>query len=480
MVIKVNITELESKAKYASSLAKQLKWKADEINDLYYSVDSEVKNRNGIGQSMLTLQRNIERAQQRMYNISEFLSSAAERYHKAETLVVAKSRNIGMVSSVSTISRDFGTVGAATVGATTALEDRNIDTNTGAVKGKGEGKKWYQSNFFKLAVGVVVVGGAIALACTVGGPILVGMAVGAATGAAYGGLLGGVSSYISGGDFMNGFSDGFMWGGISGAISGAVSAKGIGMLGTAFADGAVDSAIYVGETKLNGGEVSAMGVMSSFAMGMGISYWGSSRAVKKTKVSPEIRSGTYADLMSSEDAKRYNQFWDYVENGLSVEDRVKLSNWNYKPNAELYNKYKTVYDNPKYYDQINGSIHWPGTNGDTNLNGFLDGKSNLTTLEPGKVIDRFGNPSNGYYLSPEGVKYEQRALAPHCEKLDYHKYKVILPLDVESGIIAPWFDQPGGGIQYFTSNQVLDFRSGNMVEATVENLLDIGYIIELK
>jgi len=283
MVIKVNITELESKAKYASSLAKQLKWKADEINDLYYSLDSEVKNRNGIGQSMVTLQRKIERAQQRMYNISEFLSSAAERYHKAETLVVAKSRNIGMVSAGSTISRDFGTVGAATVGATTALEDRNIDTNTGAVKGKGEGKKWYQSNFFKLAVGVVVVGGAIALACTVGGPILVGMAVGAATGAAYGGLLGGVSSYISGGDFMNGFSDGFMWGGISGAISGAVSAKGIGMLGTAFADGAVDSAIYVGETKLNGGNVSAMGVMSSFAMGMGISYWGSSRAMKRSK-----------------------------------------------------------------------------------------------------------------------------------------------------------------------------------------------------
>ncbi len=210
-----------------------------------------------------------------------------------------------------------------------------------------------------------MVGRAIALAYTVGGPILVGMAVGAATGAAYGGLLGGVSSYISGGDFMNGFSNGFMWGGISGAISGAVSAKGIGMLGTAFADGAVDSAIYIRrETKLNGGDVSAIGVMSSFAMAMGISYWGSSRAAKRTKVSPEIRSGTYADLMSSEDAKRYNQFWDYVENGLSVEDRVKLSNWNYKPNAELYNK-----------------------------------------------------------------------------------YKVIIPLDVESGIIAPWFNQPWRGIQ---------------------------------
>gem|GEM_PF-4241462 len=51
-----------------------------------------------------------------------------------------------------------------------------------------------------------MVGGAIALACTVGGPILVGMAVGAATGTAYGGLLGGVSSHISGGEFMNGFS----------------------------------------------------------------------------------------------------------------------------------------------------------------------------------------------------------------------------------------------------------------------------------
>jgi len=236
-----------------------------------------------------------------------------------------------MVSAGSSISHDFGTVGAATVGATTALEDRNIDTNTGAVKGKGEGKKWYQSNFFKLAVGVVVVGGAIALACTVGGPILVGMAVGAATGAAYGGLLGGVSSYISGGDFMNGFSNGFMWGGISGAISGAVSAKGIGMLGTAFADGAVDSAIYVGETKLNGGDVSAMGVMSSFAMGMGISYWGSSRAAKRTNggSNPELSRidylrNKYGKLTSEQINNRINlrgathdKLNEFIESGIS-------------------------------------------------------------------------------------------------------------------------------------------------------------------
>ncbi len=68
---------------------------------------------------------------------------------------------------------------------------------------------------------------------------------------------------------------------------------------------------------------------------------------------------SFAEQMSPQDAKRYNQFWDYAESGLRVEDRVKLSGWDYKPSGELYTKYKHVYDNPKYYDQINGQIHWP-------------------------------------------------------------------------------------------------------------------------
>jgi len=94
MVIRVNISELESKAKYADSLAKELKVKAEEINTIYYNLDSKVKSRNGIGQSMLNLKRQIEAAYEKMYNISKFLFKAAENYRNAETQVTDKAKSL--------------------------------------------------------------------------------------------------------------------------------------------------------------------------------------------------------------------------------------------------------------------------------------------------------------------------------------------------------------------------------------------------
>lgn len=47
MVIRVKISELESKAKYIESLSIQLKIKEDEINSIYYTLDPKVKSRNG-------------------------------------------------------------------------------------------------------------------------------------------------------------------------------------------------------------------------------------------------------------------------------------------------------------------------------------------------------------------------------------------------------------------------------------------------
>ena len=42
---------------------------------------------------------------------------------------------------------------------------------------------------------------------------------------------------------------------------------------------------------------------------------------------------------------------------ISQEDRAKIDAWNNTPSDELYLKYKDVFDNPKYYDQITGEIH---------------------------------------------------------------------------------------------------------------------------
>ena len=130
-----------------------------------------------------------------------------------------------------------------------------------------------------------------------------------------------------------------------------------------------------------------------------------------------------------------------------MDSRIKINNWKYTPSAELYLKYKNVYDNPKYYDQITGEINWPGQHGDKNVDGFLNGKFDEVTLNPGERFDRYGS-DYGSFASPEGTPYSQRALAPGTDLKPYSVFEVIKPIKVKLGEIAPWFDEIGGGIQY--------------------------------
>jgi predicted ribonuclease toxin of YeeF-YezG toxin-antitoxin module len=149
---------------------------------------------------------------------------------------------------------------------------------------------------------------------------------------------------------------------------------------------------------------------------------------------------------------------------ISEADRAKLDGWAYPPNEEKYLKYKEVYDNPKYYDQETGNINWPP-------NGGYDGEPMKMELEKGMLLDRFGAPG-GNFFSPEGIPYEQRALALHSDEADYYIYKVIRPFDVEGGKIAPWFDRPGGGTQFLKYHD-----NGKMY--TMDELIDEGLIIEV-
>ncbi len=71
----------------------------------------------------------------------------------------------------------------------------------------------------------------------------------------------------------------------------------------------------------------------------------------------------------------------------------------------------------------------------------------------GQVIDRIGHPG-GAWLAPEGTPYGERALAPGSLGREFHTYTVHaeegLPPGwrIEESRVAPWFGQPGGGIQY--------------------------------
>ncbi|MDF9816824.1 TNT domain-containing protein [Streptomyces sp. SPB162] len=75
------------------------------------------------------------------------------------------------------------------------------------------------------------------------------------------------------------------------------------------------------------------------------------------------------------------------------------------------------------------------------------------TLRPGQDIDRFGS-EYGSFLAPEGLPYANRSIPPQsldgtpAAGCNYHDYRVLKAFTVDAGPIAPWFAQPGHGLQY--------------------------------
>ncbi|WP_404460880.1 T7SS effector LXG polymorphic toxin [Sutcliffiella horikoshii] len=107
--------------------------------------------------------------------------------------------------------------------------------------------------------------------------------------------------------------------------------------------------------------------------------------------------------------------------------------------------YEGIKSNSKYFT-AEGEINWPPNRG-------VLGEVESTILKPGTIIDRFGY-EGGTFVSPYGVPYEMRALAPETYKKPYKVYVVKKPVEVHSGKIAPWFDEPGLGIQYELNESV--------------------------
>lgn len=125
-------------------------------------------------------------------------------------------------------------------------------------------------------------------------------------------------------------------------------------------------------------------------------------------------------------------------------DLWKTQNWN-----ELENLFKV--------NGINGG--WPPNRG------FIE-----FTTEPlaiGKEFDRYGGyfengvfKDRGTFGSPKGAPFESRALPEETLNSPYKKYRVIKEIpEVKKGPAAPWFDQPGMGIQYefpYSINELLE------------------------
>ena len=185
---------------------------------------------------------------------------------------------------------------------------------------------------------------------------------------------------------------------------------------------------------------------------------------KEGLTSAELAGVEKADVLlvsqkvGSEDVWDLRNVGDLLESGsksISQVDRIKIDAWDYTPDDELYLKYKDVFDNPKYYNQETGAINWPENNG------FADIPMD-EVLQPGARIDRYGS-DYGSFTSPEGTPYEMRAVAPGTDQRPYSVFEVVEPINVKSGSIASWFDEPGGGIQY-------------LLPDTVDELLDAGIL----
>ncbi|MFB6889561.1 TNT domain-containing protein [Kitasatospora sp. NPDC056327] len=102
----------------------------------------------------------------------------------------------------------------------------------------------------------------------------------------------------------------------------------------------------------------------------------------------------------------------------------------------------------------NGSPGWiyPPANGYVTLPDGTPVEFEIT-LYPNQRIDRYGS-EYGSFLAPEGLPYASRSIPPQsldsnpAAGCNYHDYKVLKPFRVHAGPIAPWFGQPGHGLQY--------------------------------
>ena len=108
--------------------------------------------------------------------------------------------------------------------------------------------------------------------------------------------------------------------------------------------------------------------------------------------------------------------------------------------------------------ETGAGVAWP-------LNrGFVAGEGGQASVLPGQVLDRYGG-TGGSFLSPAGTPAAARSLAPGSEALQLNSYQVMKPFKAGAGRAAPWFGQPGGGLQFYTGRGT-----------TVQDLINSGHL----
>jgi len=86
-------------------------------------------------------------------------------------------------------------------------------------------------------------------------------------------------------------------------------------------------------------------------------------------------------------------------------------------------------------------------------NGYL-GETRKVWLRPGNMIDRYGGSDASRFFSPTGTPVGARSLPPGTAGQTLRTFQVVKPFEVEEGLVAPAYGQPGFGTQYRTPIQL--------------------------
>ena len=80
------------------------------------------------------------------------------------------------------------------------------------------------------------------------------------------------------------------------------------------------------------------------------------------------------------------------------------------------------------------------------------GRPAAAPARPGQIIERIGG-GDGRFAAPEDTPFPMKGLPPDRLGIPVVAYEVLKPLppNVLEGLTKGWFEQPGGGAQYYFS-----------------------------
>lgn len=87
-------------------------------------------------------------------------------------------------------------------------------------------------------------------------------------------------------------------------------------------------------------------------------------------------------------------------------------------------------------------------------------------VEPETVLDLLGDGTGRFFFAA-ATPFAHRSLPGEYAEREHRSYRVIRPLPMWWSVVAPWFEQPGGGVRYRATYSAVELVGlGNLVELT--------------